>query len=89
MDMPKTVRKLVKSPSTETEKAQTREVGEGKKEGSMTGEKLRKVSRMGFLGFRFVQPKTQMELGNSGKSLACPPVGQHWRCLAVSLVIIV
>lgn len=51
MDMPKTARKLVKSPSRETEKAQTREVGEGKKESSMPGEKLRKVSRMGFLGF--------------------------------------
>ena len=38
MNMPKTVRKLVKSPCTETEKVQTREVGEGRKESSLIRE---------------------------------------------------
>lgn len=38
MNMPKTLRKLRKSPSTEPGKAQTKKVGEGRKESSLTGE---------------------------------------------------
>lgn len=37
MNMPKTLRKRRKSPSIEPEKAQTKKVGEGRKESSLTG----------------------------------------------------